>query len=41
VAWSYIQKYVPMLAMKHQFYCNMPLPEFEAGEHANENSAQH
>jgi hypothetical protein len=29
---------VPMLAMNHQFCCNMPIPESEAGEHVNENS---
>jgi hypothetical protein len=28
-----------MLAMKHQFYYNIPLPQFETGEHANEDSA--
>jgi hypothetical protein len=30
---------MPMLAMKHQFYYNIPLPQFETGEHANEDSA--
>jgi hypothetical protein len=30
---------MPMIAMKHQFCCNIPLSQFEAGEHANENSA--
>jgi hypothetical protein len=37
----HIGTYVPMLAKKHPFCCNMPLPEFEAGEHENENSARH
>jgi hypothetical protein len=31
---------VTMLAKKHQFCCNIPLPEFQAGEHENENSAR-
>jgi hypothetical protein len=35
----HIGTYVPVLAMKHQFWCNIPLPQFGASEHANENSA--
>jgi hypothetical protein len=30
---------MPMLAMKHQFYYNIPVSQFETGEHANEDSA--
>jgi hypothetical protein len=31
---------MPMLAVKHQLYYNIPLPQFETDEHANEDSLQ-
>jgi hypothetical protein len=36
---SHIGTCMPVITMKHQFYYNIPLPQFETGKHANEDSA--